>query len=86
LLILENIQPICLPNRFFNGEFFQGRVVKVSGFGKPSDKAATVSPFLKNATIAVMTNRQCRTVFRGVVTGNQICTATKTTVSPCKGL
>lgn len=47
--------------------------------------ASSVSPVLKNVTIAVMSNRQCRAIFRHVISGNQICTATKTTVAPCRG-
>lgn len=81
----DNIRPICLPTRFFGSSTFQGQLTRVMGWGKPSDKAVSVSPVLKNVTIAVMSNRQCRAFFRSAVTGNQICTATKTTVSPCRG-
>jgi len=81
----DRIRSICLPNRYYNSRFFTGEVVRVSGWGKTADNAQSISPVLKNTTIGVMSNSQCRTIFRGLVTGNLICTATKTTASPCQG-
>lgn len=33
-------------------------------------EAVSVSPVLKNVTIAVMSNRQCRAIFRHIISGN----------------
>jgi len=81
----DNVRPICLPNRFFLSENFEGDEVRVSGWGKPRDRAPAISPDLKNTTLSIMTNSKCRRQFRGLVTGNLICTATKWNASPCRG-
>ncbi|CAL8072235.1 unnamed protein product [Orchesella dallaii] len=81
----DKIRPICLPNRFYSSDTFRQKVVRVSGWGKPGDESPSISYQLKNVTVAVMGNGHCRHVFRGIVTGNNICTASKTTVSPCRG-
>jgi len=79
------VRPICLPNRYLRSKTFVGEKVRVSGWGKPADNAAGISPELKNTTVSVMSNGQCRTFFRSLVTGNLICVATTTDSSPCRG-
>jgi len=59
--------------------------VRVTGWGKNSDKAPSVNPQLQQAGVKVMPNGQCRNFFRGIVTGNLICIATTRQISPCKG-
>jgi secreted trypsin-like serine protease len=81
----DKIRPVCLPNRFYSSDTFRQKLVRVSGWGKPGDESPSINYQLKNITVAVMSNGHCRHVFRGLVTGNQICTASKTTVSPCRG-
>jgi len=81
----ERIKPICLPNRYYLDKIFLGDDVKVSGWGKTSDDASSVSPTLNNADLKVMSNSQCRSAFRSIVTGNLICVATTRQASPCQG-
>lgn len=81
----DNIRPICLPNRYYMEKTFVGDEVRVSGWGKPFDAAPGISPILKNTTVNILSNGQCRRFFRKVVTGNLICVATKFDASPCRG-
>ncbi|CAL8113620.1 unnamed protein product [Orchesella dallaii] len=80
----EYIKPICLPNREFVNEFFEKQAVNVTGWGITGDRAG-ISPDLQVTNVEVMGNGQCRQVFRDVLTGNQICTKTTPTNSPCRG-
>jgi secreted trypsin-like serine protease len=81
----DNIKPVCLPNRYYTGSTFVGDEVRVSGWGKPLDNASGISPILKNTTVEVMSNGECRSFFRSIVTGNLICVGTKVDASPCRG-
>jgi len=81
----DNVRPICLPNRYYASETFAGNQVRVSGWGKPRDRAPAISPDLKNTTLNVMTNSKCRRQFRGLINGNLICTSTRWNASPCRG-
>ncbi|CAG7819236.1 unnamed protein product, partial [Allacma fusca] len=81
----DEIRPVCLPNKYFLSRTFVGDRVRVTGWGKNSDKAASITPELQQAGVSVMPNGQCRNYFRGIVTGNLICVQTTRTVSPCKG-
>jgi secreted trypsin-like serine protease len=81
----HNIKPICLPNKYFLSQTYVGEDVRVSGWGKPKDSASGISPALKNTTVSVISNAQCRSFFRSLVTGNLICVGTKFNASPCRG-
>jgi chymotrypsin len=81
----DRIRPVCLPNRNHIPRFYEDVPTKVSGWGKPADNSAGVSPVLKEADVKVMPNNQCRVAFRGIVTGNLICISTTPKASPCKG-
>lgn len=82
----DYVRPVCLPNRYYLSETFVDEEVRVSGWGKPKDKSPAISTDLKNTTLSVMTNSKCRKQFRGLVSGNLICTATKWNASPCRVL
>jgi len=83
----ENIRPICLPNRFMMQQTNVGdTVVRVSGWGIQSDDAKTISPVLQHTQeTTVMSNANCRQLFRDLISGNQICMNTTPRNSACKG-
>jgi len=80
----DAIRPICLPNRQFINQFFVNEAVNVTGWGITGDRAG-ISPELQVTNVTVMNNGQCRQVFRDILTGNQVCTKTTPTNSPCRG-
>jgi len=82
----ENIKPVCLPNRFMMTQANVGDTVRVSGWGIQSDDAKTISPTLQHTQpTTIMTNANCRQLFRDLITGNQVCMNTTPRNSACKG-
>jgi secreted trypsin-like serine protease len=78
------VQPICLPTRRYLASSFDLAPVSVSGWGITAD-GGKISPELQQTDVTVLGNRECRQVFRDILTGNQICVKTTPKSSPCRG-
>jgi len=79
------IRPVCLPAHSEAGTAWAHEDCEVSGWGKPTDSATSISPVLRHVTVDTITNLMCALEFPTVVNKNVICISGKDGKSSCNG-
>lgn len=79
------VQPLRLPSVSDVGESFSGRHAMVSGWGKDSDDATSISPALKFVEVDVVPNFVCWRYYFPVLRTSNICTNGSSGRSTCNG-
>uniref|UniRef100_A0A0P5YUC4 Clip-domain serine protease n=1 Tax=Daphnia magna TaxID=35525 RepID=A0A0P5YUC4_9CRUS len=77
------IQPICMAPSTEPDHV--GDLLHNSGWGKPSDDAAGISPTLNEVYMPCMSNAECALTFGNTITDGNICTDTTGGHSACNG-
>ncbi|XP_059479424.1 brachyurin-like isoform X2 [Neocloeon triangulifer] len=82
-----NISPVRLPSWSMANETFANQTGRVSGWGKPSDNATSISPDLKFADVTIITNEACQAWYGELVLNDKkICISTNNgTENICSG-
>jgi len=80
LTFSDKIRPVCLPSSS-DGDF-SGQSGQISGWGRFSDSSNSISSFLRDVTVPIMSNAQC-TFWRPPTT--QVCVNTSGGKSSCNG-
>lgn len=62
-----------------------GKLGTVSGWGKDSDKATTVSPVLRYVQSEIITEKKCKRFYFGSTGKNHVCMSGKKGKSSCSG-
>lgn len=80
----QYIRPVCLATS--NEPSYVNSPVTVAGWGTTSDGSSTPSPVLREATVPVISNTQCRNYYgSAVVTSQVMCTSGMLSRGPCNG-
>jgi len=79
----DKISPICLP--VADGNLYEGTLATLSGWGKSSDSATSISPELRKTNTTVMANSRCSTVYGAIITDNHLCISTTDGHGSCNG-
>ena len=75
------IRPICLPSYSEWNTTWYNLDMEISGWGKPTDSADSISPVLRDATVDTITNLACALEFRLNINENNICISGKNGIS-----
>merc|ERR1711982_266518 len=59
----DNMRPICLPTYSEWNTTWFNLDMQISGWGKPTDSADSISPILRDATVDTITNTACALQF-----------------------
>ncbi|KAG8235701.1 hypothetical protein J437_LFUL014045 [Ladona fulva] len=81
----ENIQAIRLPSLSEQGNNFKGQTATVSGWGKPSDDATSISPVLRFESDKVIGNLICRLQYLINLRDSNVCLDGSDGRSTCNG-
>jgi len=81
----DNIRPVCLPAHSESGEKWAHEDCQISGWGKPTDSATSISPVLMHTTVDTITNLICALQFPTIINHNIICISGKNGKSTCNG-
>jgi len=79
------IRPICLPSYSEWNTTWFNLDMEISGWGKPSDSADSISPVLRDATVDTITNTQCALEFPININHKNICISGRNGMSTCNG-
>ncbi|XP_069702007.1 brachyurin-like [Periplaneta americana] len=79
------ISPVRLPTRSQQGDTLAGETVRVSGWGKISDSASSVTDQLRFVDLTVITNSVCAGTYGSVITSSKLCVSTPGGRSTCSG-
>ncbi|XP_057368910.1 brachyurin-like [Daphnia carinata] len=77
------IQPICLAPST-EGDHV-GDMLHISGWGKPSDASAGISPVLREVNVPCITNAECALTYGATITDGNICVDTTGGKGSCNG-
>uniref|UniRef100_A0A6A7FNN4 Transmembrane protease serine 9-like n=1 Tax=Hirondellea gigas TaxID=1518452 RepID=A0A6A7FNN4_9CRUS len=78
------IQPVCMPAYSTPG-LEAGELVNPSGWGTTSDNDFYITDVLREVTVPVMSNRQCKLIYGPSVTDNTVCVDTTGGMGICSG-
>ncbi|KDR14900.1 Chymotrypsin BI [Zootermopsis nevadensis] len=81
----DDIKSVRLPSRGQLNENFANADTTVSGWGKDSDSASTISPVLRFVQSPVISNLQCDIYYLGLINDGHICTSGSGGKSTCSG-
>jgi secreted trypsin-like serine protease len=77
------ISPVKLPPS--NLEDLVNQLVIATGWGKITDGASGLTPFLQYVALTVISNEECANAYGNIITSTKICTATTGGKSTCNG-
>merc|ERR1711911_158231 len=77
------IYPICLPSLDFVDPPANTKL-ELSGWGRPSDSASSISPVLRYTNVTTITNDECGSVY-SIINDNHICIDTSNGHGSCNG-
>jgi len=77
------IYPICLPSSDFVDPPANTKL-ELSGWGRPSDSASSISPVLRYTNVTTITNDECGSVY-SIINDNHICIDTSNGHGSCNG-
>jgi len=80
------IRPFCLPSYSEWNSTWYHLDMQISGWGKPTDQADSISPVLRDATVDTITNLACAVEFPFNINKNNICISGKNGVSTQGGV
>lgn len=81
----ENIKPIRLPSKSEQGNTFKGVKGIVSGWGKDSDAATSISPVLRWEDDEIISNLKCKLQYLFILKDSNICMSGANGRSTCNG-
>uniref|UniRef100_A0AAR5PUT3 Peptidase S1 domain-containing protein n=1 Tax=Dendroctonus ponderosae TaxID=77166 RepID=A0AAR5PUT3_DENPD len=81
--LTANIQPIEIPED--DSQDYAGETSLVTGWGRPSETVAGISPVLNELTSHVMSNYPCRLAYLGYVEDSNICMSSYLGNATCSG-
>nr|XP_022909845.1 brachyurin-like [Onthophagus taurus] len=79
------IKPVSLPGRADKDTTFSGEWAVVSGWGRDSDAANSMSQVLRSVDVEIMSNANCIFYYGTYVTPGHICTSGVDGVGSCRG-
>ncbi|EFX82344.1 hypothetical protein DAPPUDRAFT_49170 [Daphnia pulex] len=78
------IRPICLPSTV-EPDYVNQNVV-VTGWGSSTTRGnSSLSPVLRKATVPVISNAECRSIYKGIITSKVMCTSGSSYRGTCNG-
>ncbi|XP_044735541.1 brachyurin-like [Chrysoperla carnea] len=81
----ENVQVIRLPSRSQVNNQFISVEGTVSGWGKDTDAATSVSPVLREASNKIISNTKCNTYLLGIIEDSHVCLSGSESRGACNG-
>jgi len=79
----DAIQPICMAPA--TEPDHAGDILHVSGWGKPSDASAGISPVLREVEAPCITNNECALTYGATIRATNICISTQGGKGSCNG-